>query len=159
MKKILIVASFFLVATTLQAQVTSTFDTDADGWVAGHGGGTVATSTHQSNGGNPGGFMSVAPPTTGGSTNTSMTWYWQAPAKFLGQYDLSFGQLLEFDLIQSVAGADNTASDVIITGPSGNTLHYTFPGKPQTSWTSYSISLDNTADWRYGGKAGAVASK
>lgn len=159
MKKILIVAFLFLAATSLQAQITSTFDTDADGWVALYNVGTVATSTYQSSGGNPGGFMSAAPPTAGGSVNTSMAWYWQAPAKFLGQHDLSFGQLLEFDLIQSVAGTDNTVSDVVVGGPSGATLHYTFPQKPQTSWTSYSIPLDNTADWRYGGKTGAVASK
>lgn len=139
------------------AQVTSSFDTDLEGWTAGTISGVVATSSYQSTGGNPGGFGSVAPPTSGGSTNTSFGWYWNAPAKFFGIYDFSYGSLFKVDLQQSTLGTDNTQSDVIIYSGS-NSIHYNFPVKPAVSpaWSSYTIALDETASWRWGNGALAV---
>jgi len=152
---------FLVICNTSRAQVTSTFDTDADGWTAAHSGGTVATSTYQSTGGNPGGYFSATPPTSGGSVNTGFNWYWVAPAKFFGNHDFSYGSSFKVDLQQSVAGTDNSVSDIIITGPSGATLHFRFTDKPAVSpaWTSYSIVLDENAGWRYGSVGGAAALK
>ncbi|MBX2917413.1 MAG: VCBS repeat-containing protein [Cyclobacteriaceae bacterium] len=142
------------------AQITSTFDTDTEGWTASHTGGTAATFNHQVTGGNPNGFVSVAPPTAGGSVNTSFTWYWNAPNTFFGNYDFSYGSNLKLDLQQSVAGTDNTQSDIIIYSGS-NTLHFNFTNKPAVSpaWTSYTVALDETAGWRWGSTAGALALK
>jgi gliding motility-associated-like protein len=144
----------------LQAQITSTFDSDAEGWTAAHTGGTAATFNHQVTGGNPNGFVSVAPPTAGGSVNTSFTWYWNAPNTFFGNYDFSYGSNLKLDLQQSVAGTDNTQSDIIIYSGS-NTLHFNFANKPAVSpaWTSYTVALDETAGWRWGSVGGALALK
>ena len=150
----------FLSPFTALAQITSTFDSDAEGWTAAHIGGTVATFNHQSTGGNPTGFISVVPPTAGGSINTGFNWYWHAPSTFFGNYDFSYGSNLKLDLQQSVAGTDNTVSDIIIYSGS-NTLHFNFANKPAVSpsWSNYSITLDETAGWRWGSTAGALALK
>jgi gliding motility-associated-like protein len=160
MKRVLFATVLFLTTFILHAQTTSTFDTDADGWTASHTGSTVAPTTYQIVGGNPGGFLSALPPTAGGSVNTSFTWYWNAPAQFFGNYDYSYGSNFKVDLQQSVAGTDNTQSDIIIYS-GGNTLHYSFPIKPAVSpaWSSYSIVLDETAGWRWNSIAGALALK
>lgn len=158
MKKILILV--WLLPFALTAQVTSSFETDAEGWTAAHTGGTAATFNHQATGGNPNGFVSVAPPTAGGTVNTSFAWYWNAPAQFFGNYDFSYGSNFKVDLQQSIAGTDNSQSDIIIYS-GGNSLHYNFPTKPAVSpaWSSYSITLDETAGWRWGSVGGALALK
>ncbi|MBX2895694.1 MAG: VCBS repeat-containing protein [Cyclobacteriaceae bacterium] len=150
----------FFSSLAVHAQITITFDVGAEGWTATHTGGTAATFNHQVAGGNPGGFVSVAPPTAGGSVNTSFAWYWNAPSTFFGNYDFSYGSNLKLDLQQSVAGTDNTVSDVIIYS-GGNTLHFNFATKPAVSpaWTSYTIALDETAGWRWNSVGGSVALK
>jgi gliding motility-associated-like protein len=158
--KSIIISLLAFIAFSAQAQITSTFDTDADGWTAAYTGGTTATFNHQSSGGNPDGFVSVAPPTAGGTINTSFAWYWNAPAQFFGNYDFSYGSNFKVDLQQSVAGTDNTQSDIIIYS-GGNSIHYNFPTKPAVSpaWSSYSIALDETTGWRWNSMAGALALK
>ena len=156
----IIIIFLILAALSAHSQITSTFDIDDDGWTATHIGGTAASSTYQGSGGNPGGYLSVAPPTSGGTNNTSFTWYWNAPAKFFGDYDFSYGSNFKVDLQQSVAGTDNSQSDIIIYGGS-NSIHFSFPTKPAVSpaWTGYSILLDETAGWRWGSIAGPLALK
>ena len=155
MKTIFFTALALLLSTSAISQTSSNFDTDDEGWIVKNNTTTTAT-TYNPSGGNPGGHVSVAPPTAGGSINTSMGWYWEAPAKFFGDKDLSYGQLLKFDLIQSVAGVDNGVSDIIMSSAAGS-IHFTLPSKPGTSWTTYEIPLDITADWRWGSKTGLKA--
>ncbi len=148
--------TLLLTASISSAQITSTFNTNDEGWTAAFTDGTVATFEYLSTGGNPGGHLSASPPTAGGSVNQSMNWYWVAPSKFLGKNDFSYGKHLKFDLKQSTVGTDNIASDIILR--SGNqTIHLRFPEKPGTDWTSYSIPLDITADWRSNSAGGPVA--
>lgn len=146
-----------LVVSTSHAQIISNFTVDDEGWTAAFSGGATATVEYVSTGGNPGGHLSAFPPTSGGSANTSMSWYWVAPAKFLGQFSFSYGQHLKLDLKQSTAGTDNTVSDIILRASGGQTIHLRFPEKPGTEWTSYSIPLDLSADWRSNSVAGNVA--
>jgi hypothetical protein len=156
MQKILLPLGLILIFYTSQAQITSTFNVDADGWIATYTDGTAATFEYLATGGNPSGHLSAAPPTAGGSVNLSMNWYWVAPAKFLGKHDFEYGQHLKFDLKQSAAGTDNIASDIILRSGS-QTIHLRFTEKPGTDWTSYSIPLDVTADWRSNSTGGNVA--
>ena len=159
-RPVLFLSVFCFLGFYSHAQIISTFNTDADGWTATHTGGTTATVNFQSSGGNPDGFISAAPPTAGGTVNTSFAWYWNAPAKFFGDFDFSYGSNFKVDLQQSVAGTDNTVSDIIIYS-GGNSIHFNFPTKPAVSpaWTSYSIALDETAGWRWGSVGGALALK
>ncbi|MBX2946312.1 MAG: VCBS repeat-containing protein [Cyclobacteriaceae bacterium] len=146
-----------LIFCTSHAQIISNFTADDEGWAAAHTGGTTATFEYVSTGGNPGGYLSASPPTSGGSVNIGMNWYWVAPAKFLGQFSFSYGQHLKLDLKQSTAGTDNTVSDIILRASGGQSIHLRFPEKPGTEWTSYSIPLDLSADWRSNSAAGNVA--
>jgi large repetitive protein len=160
MKKTVFLLSFITMAFAASAQITSAFDTDADGWTMAHTGGTAGTFSFQSTGGNPGGFISAAPPTAGGSVNIGFGWYWNAPPKFFGDFDFSYGANFKVDLQQSVAGTDNTQSDIIIYG-GGNSIHFNFVTKPSVSpaWSTYSIVLDETAGWRWGSTGGTLALK
>ncbi|MBN8651015.1 MAG: VCBS repeat-containing protein [Cytophagales bacterium] len=158
MKKVILL--LLLSPLIIQAQVSSTFNTDAEGWTAAHTGGTAATFNFLNSGGNPTGFLSASPPTAGGGVNISFSWYWNAPAQFFGNFDFSYGSNFKVDLQQSIAGTDNTQSDIIIYS-GGNSIHYNFPTKPAVSpaWSSYSIALDETAGWRWNSVAGALALK
>lgn len=160
MRNVFFLLFYAIAFTSTHAQITSTFDTDAEGWTASHIGGTAATFNFQNSGGNPTGFLSASPPTAGGSVNTSFTWYWNAPAQFFGNYDFSYGSNFKVDLQQSVAGTDNTQSDIIIYS-GGNSIHFNFPTKPAVSpaWSSYSIALNETAGWRWGSTGGTLALK
>jgi hypothetical protein len=93
--KNLLSAILVLVAISTHAQITSTFDSDADGWTF-YNNGTPVTVNHNASNGNPGGFVATAPYSSN-ATATSQGWF--APAKFLGQKALrSYGMNLHFDL-------------------------------------------------------------
>src|SRR6187397_2155721 len=97
---------FVVFAISAQAQITSTFDTDADGWTFLNST-TPVTPIHSATGGNPGGFISVTY-----SANVSFaTQNWIAPAKFLGNHLIrSFGMNLSFDIQQSVTGTNSNVN-------------------------------------------------
>jgi gliding motility-associated-like protein len=150
----------FLVAFALsaQAQITSTFDANADGW-AFLNGGTPVTVNHSGTNGNPGGYISVN--YSSNSTATSQGWF--APAKFLGsQVAKSYGMNLHFDLQQAFAGtASSGQGDVRIQTSAGSTIVFSLPAKPAVApaWSSYTIKLDETGGWRVSSTGGVLATK
>jgi alkaline phosphatase D len=115
--------------------VTSSFDTDAEGWkVFGDAQGASDDPTYDV------GALRATDDQSGG------TWYWQAPASFLGN-KLS---LHERDLLFRLK-VDNTQSpydddDIVLAGDEV-TLVYDLPESPATEWTSYRIRLDESAAW------------
>jgi hypothetical protein len=119
----------------------STFDTDRDGWLVKDlpfptpGAPPVELMTfmptQQPTGGNPGGRLTFADP-------TGNTWYWFAPAKFLGNKLGAYGGTLSFDLIMTGTGTAYDEEDVILVG-GGLTLVFTLPGRPGTTFTSYHV--------------------
>lgn len=140
----------FLSSTNYAASVVSTFDSGADGWTA--TGDIAGPVTWLATGGNPGGNISIADAVTGGTT------YFVAPAKFLGNQLDSYGAFLSFDLRQSYTGAANQfdASDIILTG-AGITLVYDTPVNPGNNlWTSYNVSLTESAGWHISTLTGAL---
>ncbi len=155
MKTLLFAVLAILVLTSAHAQITSTFDTDADGWTFT----SVSTSipvTHQPAGGNPTGYVSV----TYSSNASATVQNWIAPAKFRGnQLVRSLGMQLKFDLQQSQAGT-GAGFDVLIRN-GGNFIYLSgITPKPNVApaWSSYSFTLDETGGWFY--SAGAtVASR
>ncbi|MEO7989394.1 MAG: FG-GAP-like repeat-containing protein, partial [Chryseolinea sp.] len=144
-------------AFTVQAQITSTFDSDADGWTFLNSATTV-TPNYSTTGGNPAGFISL----TYSANTATGTQNWVAPAKFCGNHlVLSLGMNLNFDLQQSGAGTSSSINgDVRIESSSVN-LVYSLPAKPATTpaWSSYSIRLDETQGWRVYTTTGAVATR
>ncbi|MEJ2563733.1 MAG: laminin B domain-containing protein, partial [Anaerolineales bacterium] len=117
--------------------VQSTFDSDDEGWtIVGDGDGP----TYNANGGNPGGYITA--------TDLALEeyWYWQAPAKFLGDQSAAYGRTLSFDLVQSATDSQEDQDDVILIGD-GVTLVFDTPYNPGDTWTNYVISLHESAGW------------
>lgn len=128
--------------------VSSTFDTDIDGWsfIA-----DVREFNQVATGGNPGGYLEAIDFATGGN------WYYVAPVKFLGDKSAFYGGTLSYDLQQSSLSSQFDNDDIIMTG-AGITLalDLTHPG---TTWTSYDVALSTDADWRIGNEDGVVATQ
>jgi laminin B (domain IV) len=134
------------------ASVTSTFNTDADGWSAA---GDFATPvTWSATGGNPAGTVSIADSVTGGTT------YFVAPAKYLGNHLDAYGKSLTFDLKQVIGSANQFDNDDVILTASGLTLAYNTPSNPALdgSWTSFQVPLTE-AGWHVGSISGAAATQ
>ena len=134
------------------AQVSSTFDTDAEGWVA--AGDFAAPLTWSATEGNPGGTVSILDATIGGVT------YFVAPAKFLGNHSDSYGKTLTFDLRQVIGAPNQFDSDDVLLFGAGLTLAYDTPVNPAVdgSWTSYTVPLSE-AGWHVGGIGGVAATQ
>ncbi len=139
-----------LTSAATQAQVTSDFSSSADSWtVFDNNSGSSTTPVYNSTGGNPGGYISFS------TTANYAPIYFRAPAKFIGNQSAAYNQTLSFDLQVSSAGTDNTNGDVMLISPYG-TFYYQLPAKPSsTSWSSYSVSLNESA-WHNGSIAGAA---
>ncbi len=140
----------------MQAQITSDFDADEDGWILRNDGDNVtATIVHTPTGGNPNGFISG----TLGFDNYP-AYFWYAPAKFLGDLTYqSYGQILSFSQQQAVVGDNNEYngnyyelySEDIYIASGNNRIYYHLP-KPLIApdWSTYSINLDASSPWRTG---------
>ena len=140
MNKLIFLALIF-VPSILQAQITSTFDTDADGWTFFNGAtGSSSPGIFNSVGGNPGGYTSFTYSSNIGIARQS----WIAPPKFLGNHIArSLGMNLVFSLQQSASGTNSsTSGDVRLEG-GGITLIFSLQTKPAVSptWSVYSLCL------------------
>lgn len=141
----------------VQAQITSTFDTNADGWTFLNNGIPV-TVNHNAANGNPGGYVSVNYSSNTGTNSVG----WFAPAKFLGPQALrSYGMNLSFDMQQAFAGTNSNPSGDVRIGTPGFLIVFSLPVKPAVApaWSSYTIKLDETAGWRVTSTGGALASQ
>lgn len=121
------------------AAVTSTFDTDAEGWTTA---GDVASFTHQSSGGNPGGWLEIVDAVTGA------IFYLEAPEGFLGDRSAANGTDLSFDfqLVQS-NGADLSGFATVTLVSSTDSASLDFGDVPNQLgvWETYTQPLTATA--------------
>ena len=116
----------------------STFDSNAEGWTV--IGDVSATPAYHPTGGNPGGYISSTDEAAGD------TWYWVAPAKFLGNKSAAYGGVLRYDLRQNPNDSEFAAYDVILEG-AGLRVVLEATYAPYASWTSYIVVLDPRAGW------------
>jgi gliding motility-associated-like protein len=148
--------SFFGILITLSAhgQIVSDFSVDADGWTNFNtSSGSTSSLTYNATGGNPSGYVSFTASTSPG------VMYFNAPAKFIGNQSPSYNQTLSFDLMQSAAGTDNTANDLVLAN-GALVLVYQLPTKPGTTWTSYSVLLKETVPgWHVSTPVGTAPTK
>lgn len=133
--------------------VSSDFSVDDEGWLL-SGDATSAVPTYVSPGGNPGGFIRGVDITVGG------VWFWEAPAKFLGNVSAAYGFSLTFDSRMRGSGPLFDDSDIILVG-GGLSLHLAAisPVPQDVSWTSYSALLSETAGWRVNSLGGLAATQ
>jgi hypothetical protein len=140
---LLLVVGVAGVALAQDATTTeSTFDTDDDGWTV-QGDAETIEANYNASGGNPGGYIFAEDTVTGG------TYYWNAPAKYLGNRSSSYEGTLSFDLRQSATSSQFDDDDIVLTSEE-RSLTYDFGNEsthPGTSWTSYSIDLRASAGW------------
>ncbi|MBL7860947.1 MAG: VCBS repeat-containing protein, partial [Cyclobacteriaceae bacterium] len=158
MRNLLLIAVLLLLPGISLAQITSTFDIDADGWtLSDNNNSDPQTVNFFSTGGNPGGYVAAT------KTSSSQPYFWTSPSKFGGNIAyFCYGQDLSFDLqVDHVATVHGAAGDVQIKAPSGSILALnlaTFPAQAP-AWSNFTVRLDETAGWRVGSIGGPVATK
>ncbi len=131
--------------------VASTFDSANDGWqVIGDAERQTGVPQYMATGGNPGGYLSAEDDVAGG------TWYWAAPAQYLGEQNAAYQGTLSFQLKQSPTTQQFEEDDVIIEG-AGKTLVMTLPQSPGENWTAYALQLNEDAGWKRNTRAGDAA--
>lgn len=132
-----VMLSLAIASPALAAGASSTFDSNADGWMVRDisGSGSVAATW------NSGGFI---------STTDSHGWVsFGAPAKFLGNL---FGQKLSFDLYSQGNAASASTFFTVLIG-SGTKSLYWFGGPPSTNgYSTFNVSLGSSSpQWKLGG--------
>lgn len=139
------------------AAIESTFDTDADGWIVmdcANGGPWSPIGPYLVNwisaGGDPGGHIDRQDP----STNT---YFFQAPAKFLGDRSAYIGQALEFSIRTDIY--DYFGADVVVLVGAGMTIVADHGGIDSiNTWLDKSIPLVQ-GNFQYNSLSGAVVSE
>ena len=140
------------------AAITSTFDNDAEGWLAvdlpwpdpGSPPRPLATyvPTHVDDG-NGGGYVGISDPSSG------PLFYWRAPAVYLGDRSDAYGRMLSYDIANTGVASFVDLEDVILVG-AGLTLVYQTHEYPAQVFTHFSIGLGE-AGWHVDTEEGAAA--
>jgi hypothetical protein len=120
--------------------ITSTFDTDAEGWTLWDTTLGNMPISYGSSAGNPGGYV-FAEETSIGDV------YFQAPAPFLGNRSSSYNHYLEFDLTDAWVDPEWRWCDVYLVG-ANLTLALDLSNPSTTDFTHYKISLNENAGWQ-----------
>ena len=150
----------FTLSLSAQAAVTSTFDTDAEGWTGLtarpaensapiHNAGPFGA--HSGAGGNPGGYFQLADP-------DDQDTFFSAPGKFLGNQSSAVGGSLSYDLLTSAT--PNYAGPNVVLQGGGVTLVYFLTTQPavQNSWVNVSVAFTPSASWHLGSAGGGAVS-
>jgi len=154
----LLVAVVFLTSAKAKAQadIVSTFDTDAEGWtvevldsfIYGNPPKVISSGElfYERNGGHPGGDIGSF------DTDDKTEEHFVAPAKFLGNMSAYYGGVLSFDLWDSLDPVVGGPNQVELIG-NGHTLFYDYFDShtnysPAITWTNWSIPLAPSAWWR-----------
>jgi hypothetical protein len=144
-------------AARADAIVTSTFDTNSEGWntVSLNNSGAISgthTVTWNATGGNPDGHLSRTDPQAG------TTFYWNAPAQFLGDMSAAYGGTLGYEVRHSGGSLYNAADVILVGGATPLTLVFDAAAMPTTAWTLFSIPFSE-GQWRVGSLSGAFATQ
>ena len=134
----LILSGCWGLPAALGGQAQSTFDSESEGWSVT---GDVHGMEWKSDFGNPPGSLFAIDDVAG------YTWYFVAPAKFLGNKMSAYGTALSYDIhISTRDSSPWGAPDVVLVG-AGMTLNWFGPAPPAATWTDYDIALSETAGW------------
>jgi len=145
-RKYVLVVTLMLSCINLSAQITSTFNANAEAWTTPNDAdGTIAYSA---TGGNPGGFVFGTPFFFNlGAGTIYVPFYFVAPGTYLGNRSSYYNGTLQYDIQQSSTSAPNQYAEVIIANSLGITLYYfpTVPNQPAVAptWTTFSVTLNN----------------
>jgi hypothetical protein len=123
-----------LLVTSAEGVVTSTFDTDADGWTFSY------DHSWRSTGGNPGGYIHYI-------DTTADAWVY-APSKYLGNWSAQGATNLSYDIKIFDTGSVYRVGhyQVRIDGPGGNAVWVGPPPDPSAGWLTLNVPI-NESDW------------
>jgi gliding motility-associated-like protein len=142
---------FIGLAAVSHAQISSTFTNNGENWtVSGNGFGNGAV-TYNAGGGNPGGCVSKT------DVGPGETWYFVAPAQFLGNKSWAYGGTYRYQLRQSTAANPFSFDDFIIE--SGATkIVYDFAFDGATVWTDFAVPITEFG-WHFGDRNGRLITR
>lgn len=145
------------------AAITSTFDTDDEGWrvvdldtnslgdAAYLTGGVPVAYQHLATGGNPGGYLEATDP-------SDRSFFFQAPAAFLGDLSAYAGGNLSWDTQYTPKDGNDWRGDPDVILSDGTlALVWRAAQNPGSTWTPMSVVLGPGAGWTVGGLGGAAA--
>jgi hypothetical protein len=124
------IAAIFSV-TPAYSNLTSTFDSDAEGWTVTGG---ATGFTYQSAGGNPGGYIKA-------SDDTNAGWYFIAPSSWASNWSGYIGGSLQFDLLRTVDTGAMTVNNVRIYSVSNFVAWDVSINPPLGDWTHYAVNI------------------
>ncbi|MCE7864930.1 MAG: hypothetical protein DYG99_15435, partial [Bacteroidetes bacterium CHB5] len=148
MLRCILLISFYCICITGYSQITSTFNTNAQGWTTPSD--ADATIGYSTTGGNPGGMVFGSPYVLVlGATTIYVPFDFVAPGTYLGNRSTYFNGTLQYDVQQSTTGTPNQYAEVTIANSGGVTLYY-FPATPHQpaaapTWTTFSVVLNNAS--------------
>jgi len=140
----------FIPATHAEPSVVaiSTFDTDTEGWTTDADARCRPIPCYAATGGHPDGHIYSEDALQG------IKFYYNAPAKFLGDASAAYGGHLTFAMRQDIRSVKQTDDiDIILVG-AGLTLVYDTPRNPPSIWFTYDAPLVESAGWRKGSLTG-----
>ncbi len=121
--------------------VAEAFDNEEHGWrVIANGNLGGSRPNLEPTGGRPGGFVHVR------DSSDNIFW-WDAPARFLGDIEAAYGHWLTYDVCQSSVEHQNFSADVLLSG-GGLRMYFSAWSNPRAGWTSFQIPLHEDAEWR-----------
>ncbi|MGE0771448.1 MAG: FG-GAP-like repeat-containing protein [Cyclobacteriaceae bacterium] len=147
LRKLTIALVFFCCASTVMGQISSTFNSNAEGWTTPND--ADGTIGYSATGGNPGGHVVGSPfVLVLGMTTLYVPFNFVAPVAFRGNKSTFYNGTLRYDVQQSTTGTPNSYSEVTITNSGGVSLYYFPPTSNQPpaapSWATYSVVLNNS---------------
>ena len=141
--------NFILGLPPAETTPSSTFSSSDDSWFVGPrasdfgnitGGGSPI---YNGTGGNPGGYISWI------QLGPGTFYYFGAPSKFRGDHSAAFRKQLTFDLRQSSTTLENPLAAPFVVLSNAVKFIYIFTDtNPGSTWTSFSIPLDTSLNWR-----------
>lgn len=147
MLRSIILVGFLLAAGAGYAQISSTFNANAQGWTTPND--ADGTIGYSATGGNPGGMVFGNPfVIVLGAGSLYVPFNFVAPAAYLGNRSAYYNGTLRYDIQQSSTGTPNQYAEVTIADNAGITLYY-FPATPNQPaaaplWSNYSVVFNNT---------------
>ena len=132
-----------------RARLSSTFDSENDGWTLVGDADYSWTGDwnyslypqYDATGGNPGGHIRVT------DVGKQMAFFFQAPPKYLGNQYGAYGGMLQYDVKWTGSGTPSLNADVILAG-GGMTLVIIVDPTVGADWTTVRIGLTEDAGWR-----------
>ncbi|MBX2895701.1 MAG: gliding motility-associated C-terminal domain-containing protein [Cyclobacteriaceae bacterium] len=146
MFRYVILIGLFLTTGAGYAQISSTFDVNAQGWTTPND--ADGTIGYSATGGNPGGMVFGNPfVIVLGAGSLYIPFNFVAPAAYLGNRSAYYNGTLRYDIQQSTTGTPNQYAEVTIADNAGITLYY-FPATPNQpvaapAWSTYSVVFNN----------------